>query len=159
MSKLKVLTGAPNEIVMEREFNAPRRLVVQAMSTPDLIKQWLGGVRAEVVVAEHDLRVGGTYKHVFKLPDGSTFQFTGVYREVSDDRIVHTEKFDDNPAESVVTITLTERAGRTTLHMVVAFANAEIRDMVFGTGMADGAGESYDKLDELLAGLSGSAAS
>lgn len=153
MSKLKVLPGAANEIVMEREFDAPRRLMIQAMSTPDLIKKWLGGVRAEVVVAEHDLRVGGTYKHVFKLPDGSTFQFTGVYREVSEDRIVHTEKFDDNPAESVVTITLRERAGRTTLHMVVAFPDAAIRDMVAGTGMTDGAGESYDQLDALLATL------
>lgn len=151
MTKLKVLPGAPNEIVMEREFDAPRHLVIKAMSTPELIKRWLGGVRAEVTIAEHDLRVGGTYRHVFKLPDGSSFQFTGVYREVTDSRIVHTEKFDDNPAESVVTITLTEAAGRTRLHMVVAFDSAEIRDMVAATGMADGAGESYDKLAELLA--------
>jgi uncharacterized protein YndB with AHSA1/START domain len=153
MTKLRVLPGAANEIVMEREFDAPRRLVIQAMSTPALIKRWLGGVRAEVTIAEHDLRVGGTYRHVFKLPDGHTFQFTGVYREVSDDRIVHTEKFDDNPAESVVTITLTEVAGRTRLHMVIAFASPELRDMVAATGMADGAGESYDKLAELLATL------
>lgn len=150
MSKLKVLTGAPNEIVLEREFDAPRHLVVRAMTSPELIKKWLGGVRAEVVVAEHDLRVGGTYKHVFKLPDGHTFQFTGVYREVTDQRIVFTEKFDDNPAESVVTMTLTEAVGRTKLHMVIAFDTQEIRDMVAATGMAEGAGESYDKLDELL---------
>jgi len=153
MTKLKILPGAPNEIVMQREFNAPRRLVIQAMTTPELIKRWMGGVRAEVVIAEHDLRVGGRYRHVFRLPDGHQFQFTGVYREVSDDRVVHTEKFDDNPAESVVTITLTEAHGKTTLHMVVAFDTKELRDMVFGTGMADGAGESYDKLDELLASL------
>jgi uncharacterized protein YndB with AHSA1/START domain len=151
MTKLKVLPGAPNEIVLQRELDAPRRLVIQAMTTPALIKRWLGGVRAEVTIAEHDLRVGGTYRHVFKLPDGHSFQFTGVYREVSDERIVHTEKFDDNPAESLVTVTLTEAGGKTTLHMVIAFDRKDVRDLVFGTGMADGAGESYDKLDELLA--------
>ena len=153
MSKLKVLPGAPNEIIMQREFDAPRRLVLQAMTTPELIKRWLGGVRATVVTAELDYRVGGRYRNVFRLPDGHEFQFSGVYREISDDRLVHTEKFDDHPAESVVTITLTESGGKTTLHMVIAFESQEIRDMVAGTGMAEGAGESYDKLDELLASL------
>lgn len=153
MSKLKLLPGAPNEIVMEREFNAPRRLVVKAMSTPELIKRWLGGVRAEVVNAEVDFRVGGSYRYDFRCPGAPDFTFTGVYREISDDRIVHTEKFNDLPNESVVTITMTERAGKTTLRVVSAFESAELREMVFGTGMADGAAESYDKLDELLATL------
>jgi len=151
MTKLTLLPGAPNEIVMQREFNAPRHLVIQAMTTPALIKRWLGGVRATVVIAEIDYRVGGRYRNVFRLPDGHEFAFTGVYREVSDERVVHSERFDDNPNESVVTTTLTEAHGKTTLHMVIAFETAEVRDMVLGTGMADGAGESYDKLDELLA--------
>lgn len=153
MSKLKLLPGAPNEIVMEREFDAPRRLVVKAMSTPALIKRWLGGVRAQVLSAEVDFRVGGSYRYEFRPEGAPDFTFTGVYREITDDRIVHTEKFNDFPSESVVTITMTERAGKTTLLMVSAFESAEIRDMVLGTGMADGAGESYDKLDELLASL------
>ena len=151
MSKLKLLSGAPNEIIMEREFDAPRHLVIQAMTTPELIKRWLGGVRATVVTAELDLRVGGRYRNVFRLPDGHEFTFTGVYREITDDRIVHSEKFDDHPSESVVTTTLTENAGKTTLHMVIAFESPEVRDLVLRTGMSDGAGESYDKLDELLA--------
>ena len=151
MTKLKILPGAPNEIVMQREFNAPRPLVIQAMTTPALIQRWLGGVRATVVVAEMDYRVGGRYRNVFRLPDGHEFSFTGVYREVSDERVVHTERFDDNPNESVVTTTLTEANGKTTLHMVIAFETAEVRDMVVGTGMAEGAGESYDQLDKLLA--------
>jgi uncharacterized protein YndB with AHSA1/START domain len=140
MNKLKLLPGAPNEIIMERTFDAPRRLVLKAMTTPELIKRWLGGVRATVVIAELDLRVGGRYRNVFRLPNGHEFTFSGVYREIADDRLVHTERFDDHPAESVVTITFTETAGKTTVHMVIAFESQEVRDMVFATGMADGAG-------------------
>jgi uncharacterized protein YndB with AHSA1/START domain len=153
MSKLQVLDGAPNEIVMSRVFDAPRHLVIRAMSTPALIKRWYGGVRAEVLSAEIDYRVGGTYRYVFRPHGGETFQFTGVYREISDARVVFTERFNDMPEESLVTTTLTEAHGKTTLHMVIAFSSAAIRDMVAGTGMAEGAGESYDKLDELLATL------
>ena len=153
MSKLKLLTGAPNEIVMEREFDAPRRLVVQAMTTPEFIKRWLGGKRATVVSAEVDPRVGGRYRYVLRRPDGVQFAFGGVYRELSDERAVHTEKFDDYPGESLVTTTWTEKAGKTTLHIVVAFESQAVRDIVMGTGMADGAGESYDKLDDVLASL------
>lgn len=153
MSKLKLLTGAPNEIVMEREFNAPRRLVVQAMTAPALIQRWLGGKRATVISAQVDLRVGGSYRYVFRRPDGQAFAFGGVYRELGDERVVQTEKFDDYPGESVVTTTWTEHAGKTTLHIVVAFESQAVRDLVIGTGMADGAGESYDQLDDVLASL------
>jgi len=153
MSKLTLIDGAPNEIIMEREFDAPRKLVVQAMTSPALIKRWLGGVRATVVTAEVDLRVGGSYRYVFELPHGGQFSFTGVYREIGDDRVVHSERFNDDPRESVVTTTWTERHGKTTLRVVIAFESKDVRDMVLGTGMADGAGESYDKLEQLVANL------
>lgn len=153
MTKLKLLPGAPNEIIMQRELAAPRRLVVKAMTEPELIKRWLGGVRSIVLSAEVDFRVGGSYRYVFRPHGGADFTFTGVYREITDSRIVHSEKFNDFPSESLVTTTMTEHAGRTTLHMVIAFESAEIRDMVFKTGMAEGAGESYDKLEELLVAL------
>jgi uncharacterized protein YndB with AHSA1/START domain len=153
MSKLKVLTGAPNEIVLQREFNAPRRLVIQAMTTPELVKRWLGGVRTEVLSAEIDYRVGGGYRYVFRPHGGSEFTFTGTYREISDQRVVHSERFNDDPNEAIVTSTMTETGGKTTLHMVIAFPSQAVRDMVAGTGMADGAGESYDELDKLLATL------
>lgn len=153
MSKLKLLIGAPNEIVMEREFDAPRRLVKQAMSTPELIKRWSGGKRAIVTDAEVDLRVGGRYRTAYRTHDGHEFAFGGVYREVSDERIVHTEQMEGTPGEAVVTTTLTERDGKTTMRLVMAFESAEVRDMVFATGMADGAGESYDSLDDVLANL------
>lgn len=153
MSKLKVLDGATHEIVMQREFDAPRHLVIRAMSTPALIRRWYGGVRAEVLEVDVDYRVGGSYRYVFQPHGGEPCQFTGTYREISDDRVVFTERFNDLPEESVVTTTLTETGGKTTLHLVISFSSAAIRDMVAGTGMAEGAGESYDKLEELLATL------
>lgn len=153
MTKLKLLPGAPNEIIMEREFDAPRRLVIQAMTTPALIKRWLGGVRATVTSAEVDLRVGGRFRYVFELPDGTGFFFSGEFRELSDDRVVHTEQFNDLPGSSVVTTTWTEAKGKTTMRLVIVYDTAELRDMVFATGMADGAGESYDVLEALVATL------
>ncbi|HVK75337.1 MAG TPA: SRPBCC family protein [Kofleriaceae bacterium] len=153
MSKLQVSAEVPNEIHMTRVFDAPRRLVIKAMSTPELIKRWQGGVRTTVVVAEVDLRVGGRYRTVYRLPDGTEFYFSGVYQEVSDDRVVHTEAFNDQPGEALVITTYAERDGKTTMSVVMRFPSQEIRDQVLATGMADGAGESYDELDKLLASL------
>ncbi len=153
IKKLVLLAGAPNQIVMQREFDAPRHLVVQAMTTPELIKRWLGGKRAEVTSAEVDLRVGGRYRYVFRRPDGGEFSFSGEYREVSETRVVHTERFDGQPGGSLVTSTFTETSGRTTLHIVVEFDTKELRDMVAEMGMTDGAGESYDTLEALVRSL------
>ncbi len=153
MSKLEVTTDVPEEIHMTRTFDAPRRLVVQAMTTPALIKRWLGGVRATVVSAEVDLRVGGKYRYVLRRTDGVEFAFGGVYRELSDERVVQTEAFDDYPGESLVTTTWVEHDGKTTLTIVIRFESQRVRDLVVATGMAAGAGESYDKLDGVLASL------
>jgi uncharacterized protein YndB with AHSA1/START domain len=153
MKKLSVSTEVPTEIHMTRTFDAPRKLVLRAMSDPALIKKWLGGVRAKVASAEVDLRVGGSYKYVFDLPDGSSFFFTGVFREVSDDRIVHSELFNGEPPGSIVTTTFEDEGDKTVVRWVIAFETKEIRDMVVATGMSDGAGESYDALETLLANL------
>jgi uncharacterized protein YndB with AHSA1/START domain len=153
MSKLKVLSGAANEIVMERVFDAPLRMVKKAMTTPDLIKRWLGGVRATVESVEVDLRVGGRYRYMLRTRDGRPLGFGGVFRELGEARVVQTESFDDYPGESIVTTTWTEEGGKTTMHIVVVYESQTVRDIVLGTGMADGAGESYDKLDEMLASL------
>src|SRR5204863_5072022 len=105
MSKLEVdITGAPNEIKMSRVFDAPKRLVIKAMTSPELLKQWMGGKRAIVTEARHDVRVGGTYKHGFRTHEGYEFAFTGTYLEISDDRIVHTERFNDDPNEARITV-------------------------------------------------------
>jgi uncharacterized protein YndB with AHSA1/START domain len=153
MSKLEITTDVPNEIHMTRAFDAPRRLVIKAMTTPEWIKRWLGGKRATVVSAQVDLRVGGAYRYVFRRPDGVEFAFGGVYRELGDDRIVQTEAFEGMPGESTVTTTWVENDGKTTMTVVVRFASQGVRDAVMGTGMAAGAGESYDALELLLANM------
>jgi uncharacterized protein YndB with AHSA1/START domain len=151
--QLKLVDGAPNEIVFEREFDAPRDLVYRAMTEPGLIERWMGNSRSPIVEVEVDLRVGGTYKHRFRMPDGTEFAFTGRFLELSPERFVHTERFNDMPTEALVTTTLTERDGKTLMRMVQAFDSAQTRDMVIATGMADGAGESYVNLDALLSAL------
>lgn len=154
MSKLDVdLTGSPTEIKMTRVFDAPRHLVLKAMTTPELAKRWLGGKRAVVTDATYDFRVGGSYRNAYRTHEGYEFAFTGTYLEISDERIVHTESFSDAPGEARITITLTEQDGKTTMVMVMAFPTQEIRDTVVATGMSDGAGESYDELEKLLANL------
>ena len=150
-NKLIVNTDAPNEIHMTRTFDAPRHLVIEAMTKPELIKRWLGGKRATVTHAECDLRVGGSYKWVFLLPDGNSFYFSGTFREVSPERVVHNERFNEDPNESLVTTTYREHDGKTTVTWVIRFETQAMRDMVLATGMADGAGETYDSLDALLA--------
>lgn len=153
MSKLEVTTDVPEEIRMVRTFDAPRRLVMRAMTEPALIKRWHGGTRATVAACEVDFRVGGGYRTVFRLPDGSEFFFTGTYREITDERVVHTEMFNGEPPGALVTITLVEHGGKTTMTAIMHFDSQDIRDMVLATGMAEGAGESYDELDALLATL------
>jgi uncharacterized protein YndB with AHSA1/START domain len=149
--KLKLLDGAPNEIVMEREFDAPRALVHRAMTEPALVKRWQGNSCSELTTVEIDARPGGAYRYIYKTPDGNTFSFSGTYREVSDARTVYAERFNDMPDEAVVTTTLTEKSGKTTMRVVMAFSSPEIRDTVVKTGMANGAAESYDNLEKLLA--------
>jgi uncharacterized protein YndB with AHSA1/START domain len=122
------------------------------MRTPELIKRWLGGVRATVVSATVDWRVGGKYRYVLRRNrDGVEFAFGGVIQELGADRAVQTEAFDDYPGESQVTTTWAESGGKTTMTVVVRFASQAIRDAVLATGMSDGAGESYDALAALLA--------
>ena len=153
MSKLQVTTDVPEEIKLTRTFHAPRRLVLRAMTEPALIAKWMGNSYSPIVAVDVDFRVGGGYRRVFRNKDGSEFAFTGVYREISDDRIVHTERFNDMPDESTVTTALVEHAGVTTMTAVMRFSSQAIRDKVIATGMERGAAESYDNLEALIAGL------
>lgn len=148
--KLKLLAGAPNEIVLEREFDAPRALVYRAMSEPAICMKWMGNSCSPMVSCDMDVRVGGTYRHVYRTPDGNTFSFSGVYNQVSVAKTVHTERFNDLPGESLVTITLAEHDGKTTMRIVMAFDSPATRDMVIQTGMQTGANESYDNLERML---------
>jgi uncharacterized protein YndB with AHSA1/START domain len=153
----EVTTPSDREIRMTRLFDAPRHLVFEAMSQPEHITQWWGrlGEGYSVPVCEVDLRPGGKWRFSNQTPKGDLATFYGVYREVAPPgRVVFTEIFEPFPdAESVVTAILTEENGKTRLTATVIYPTAEIRDMVLQTGMARGAAISYDRLDDVAAGL------
>lgn len=149
---LKVTTPTDREIVLTRVFDAPRRMVFDAFTKPELLRRWFGPRGWELVVCEIDLRVGGTFRFVLRGPDGRDMGMRGVYREITPpERSVHMESFDDYPGESQVTTVLVEQGGRTTMTATVLYPSREVRDIVISTGMEHGAAESYDKLAELLA--------
>ena len=153
--KLEITTPSDREIAMTRTFDAPRPLVFEAFTRPELIKRWLG-VRAgwTMPVCEVDLRVGGKYRYVWQEPKKNDIKIDGVFREiVAPKRIVATEKFDDSwyAGEAVDTTVFVEKGGRTTVTMTVRYESKAARDGVLATPMATGVAESYDKLAEYLA--------
>ena len=151
---LKVTTPTEREIVMTRVFDAPRRLVFDAFSKPELLKRWFGPRGWSLAVCEVDLKVGGGFRFVLRGPDGKEMGMRGVYREiVPPERSVHMESFDDYPGESQVTAVFVEENGKTTLTATVLYPSKEVRDIVIKSGMERGAAESYDKLAELLASM------
>lgn len=155
---LKVTTPTDREIVLTRVFDAPRQLVFDAFSKPELLKRWFGPRGWSLAVCEVDLKVGGAFRFVLRSPDGKDMGMRGVYREiVPPERSVHVESFDDFPGESQVTAVFVEQGGKTTLTATVLYPSQEVRDAVLKSGMEDGAAESYDKLADLLAspGLEG----
>lgn len=148
---LQVTTPGDREVVMTRVFDAPRQLVFDAFSKPELLKRWFGPRGWSLVVCEVDFRVGGGFRFVLRGPDGREMGMRGVYRElVPPERSVHMESFDDYPGESEVTGVFAEQGGKTTLTVTVAYASREVRDIVLKSGMEHGAAESYDRLAELL---------
>lgn len=151
---LKVTTPTDREIVMTRVFDAPRHLVFAALTKPELLKRWLFGPPGwSLAVCEIDLKVGGTYRYVWRGPDGTEMGMGGVYREiVSPERLVATEAFDDPwyPGEAVGTIVLIERGGKTTLTNTVLYASREARDIALSSNMEHGMAVGYDRLAELL---------
>ncbi len=148
---LQVTTPTDREIVLTRVFDAPRQMVFDAFTKPELLKRWFGPHGWSLVVCEVDLKVGGTFRFVLRGPDGNDMGMRGVYREiVAPERSVHMESFDDYPGESQVTAVFVEQGGRTTMTATVLYPSQEIRDIVIKSGMEHGAAESYDKLAELL---------
>ena len=140
---------------MTRVFNAPRHLVFDALTKPELIRRWYGPVGWSLVVCEIDLRVDGAWRFVSRRPDGKQIGQRGVYREiVAPERLVNTESWEDwNPGELLVTTVLVEDAGTTTLTVTSVFPSQEVRDMLIKSGMTSGAAETYDKLEEHLASI------
>jgi len=149
---LIVSVPSDREIAMTRVFDAPRQLVHDAFSRPELLKRWFGPRGWTLGVCEVDLRAGGGFRFLLSGPGGQELGMRGVYQEISPERSVHLESFDQFPdIESQVTTTLTEVDGRTTLTVTVLYPSKEIRDAVLQSGMEHGAAESYDKLAEMLA--------
>ncbi|MEP6551258.1 MAG: SRPBCC family protein [Gemmatimonadales bacterium] len=153
VGKLQVTTPSEREIAMTRVFDAPRGLVFDAWTKPELLKRWLG-VRGgwSFAICEVDLRVGGAYRFVWRGRDGTEMGMGGVYREVvRPERLVATEKFDEPwyEGEALDTTTFVERGGKTTATTTVLYASREVRDAVLKTPMTSGVAESYDKLAEL----------
>lgn len=152
---LKVTTPSDREIAMTRVFDAPRRLVYDAHTKPELVKQWLGVFGGwSLDVCEIDLRVGGSFRYVWRGTDGKEMGMRGVYREiVPAERIVATETFDDPwyEGEAVGTTEFVEQGGKTTLTTTVRYESKEVRDAVLKTPMEHGLAASYDKLAGILA--------
>jgi uncharacterized protein YndB with AHSA1/START domain len=153
---LKLTIQGDREIVMTRVFDAPRRLVFDAFTKPELVKQWLLGPPGwSMPVCEIDLKVGGAYRYVWRQDsDGSEMGMGGVYREiVPQERVVCTEMFDVAwyPGEAVGTLVLSEQGGKTTITQTVLYQSREARDAVLKSGMEKGVAASYDRLQQLLA--------
>ena len=154
-----VTTPSACEIQLSRLFDAPRELVFEAMTRPEHVREWWGrlGDGYSVPVCEIDLRPGGKWRFVNQHPRGQV-AFHGEYREIAPpNRLVFTELMEPHAEESVVTALFTEERGKTRLTVTARYSSVEVRDMVLGTGMERGAAASYDRLEEVAAGLAAGA--
>jgi len=146
----------PSSLLITRWFEAPARVVFEAVSRPEHIRRWWAPrSRGEVVSCEADVRVGGAWRNVMRTKHGMEVGFSGTILELDPPfRLVQTEIFDPFPdTVSTVTLTLTEAGARTRLDLVVAYPSAEVRQQVLATGMEDGMRESHDQLTEVVVGL------
>jgi uncharacterized protein YndB with AHSA1/START domain len=159
-STLKLETEGDRSIVITRHFDAPQKLVFDALTVPDMVKQWMGPHGWTLSVCEIDLRVGGKYRYVMSGPAHAGMDcppemgWGGVYREIAaPERLVHTELFDMDwtGGETVITSALAEKNARTTLTLTIVYSAEAARKSVLETQMAQGMELSFSRLDELLA--------
>ena len=150
---LEISTPTEREVVLTRSFDAPRRLVFDACTRPELMARWLEAPGRTLAISTSDLEVGGAYRFVWRGPGKSDVGMYGVYRElVPPERLVRTEIWEDwDAGESLVTMVLVEHAGRTTLTTTSLFPSRQVRDSVLKSGLEENAARSYDKLAALLA--------
>ena len=143
------------EIAMRRVFDAPRERVFDAWTKPEQVRRWYGCGALTLIVCEIDLRVGGSYCYVLRGPDGVNHGLEGTYREiVAPRRLVYTERyvtqhFESN--EALVTVTFTERHGKTTLASLSVYQSREDRDAHLAAGVEMGAAQTFERLAEHLA--------
>ena len=144
------------ELVVTRTFNAPAHIVFDAWTKPELVMRWWAPRSSgmKLLACEIDLRVGGAWRFVNRHPKGEA-AFYGEYREITPpSRLVFTEIYEQFPdSVSVVTAGFTDEGGKTRLTATVRYPSLEVRDMVLASGMARGAGISYDRLEDLVAEL------
>jgi uncharacterized protein YndB with AHSA1/START domain len=140
------------EIVITRKFDAPSHLVFEAWTTPDYVRRWWGSDESPLVVCDIDLQVGGDWRYVSRIDDATELAWHGTYREIAPgDRLVSTEVFEGFPdAEAVDTLTLTEKAGVTTLSVNVLHSSKENRDGHINSGMEEGMQHVLDRLEDLV---------
>jgi uncharacterized protein YndB with AHSA1/START domain len=159
-----VTLPADDQILITREFDAPKHLIYRAFTTPELVRRWWSAKRGEMTTCEIDLRVGGRWRYAMRLQcednalDGSEVAFHGEYREiVPNERIVSTEVYEGIPdAEehaALNTLTLTESGGRTTLAILVQHKDQQDRDAHIQSGMEDGLQDALDLLEEVAGAL------
>jgi uncharacterized protein YndB with AHSA1/START domain len=149
------------QILITREFAAPRHLVFKAWTTPELVKQWWHAKRGEVTIVEIDLRVGGQWRYVMIADDGFEVGFHGEYLEiVPNERIVSSEVYEGLPegvsAEdggTVNTATFAETDGRTLVTLLVQAANKVSRDAIIDSGMEGGLQDALDLLEQVARSL------
>jgi uncharacterized protein YndB with AHSA1/START domain len=157
----KLTLPADDQILITREFDAPKHLVYKAFTTPELVRRWWHATRGDMTVADIDLRVGGAYRFVMVADDGTEVGFHGEYREiVPDERIVSTEMYEGLPedvseedAATVNTATFSESDGRTTLTLLIQAPNKEARDAIIASGMEDGLQDALDLLEQVAISL------
>ena len=150
-------TPSDLEIVATRVFDAPRALVWEAHTNPEHVRNWMLGPEGWTMpVCEIDLRPGGGWHFVWRKSDGTEMGMRGVYKEIEPpERLVNTEAWGGDWAETINTIVLSEKNGRTTLVATVLYPSKKERDRALGTGMKDGWSISYDRLAEYLSSMDG----
>jgi uncharacterized protein YndB with AHSA1/START domain len=154
--RAQVTLPADNQILITREFNAPRHLVYRAWTTPELVRQWWTARRGSMTVVEIDLRVGGAWRYVMTATRGFEVGFHGEYREiVENERLVSTEIYEGAPeaGAALTTLTFAEHDGRTTLTILVEHASRESRDMHIDSGMEDGLQDALELLEQVALAL------
>ena len=147
------------QILITREFDAPRHLVYRAWTTPELVRRWWSGGRGEMTVVEIDLRVGGAWRYVFTTESGFEVGFHGEYREiVADERIVATEVYEGAEAPPgfeapVNTVVLSDTSGGTRLTLLTDCHSKALRDLIVDSGMEAGVQDQMDVLEEVARSL------
>jgi uncharacterized protein YndB with AHSA1/START domain len=153
-----VTLPADDQILITREFAAPKHLVYKALTTPELVKRWWSSDYGDMTVADIDLRVGGRWRFVMVTKDGAEVAFDGEYREiVPNERIVSTEVYEGVPDAdenaAVNTVTLKDANGATMMTVLVQCSSKDVRDAIIDSGMEVGMQKSYDYLERVAVSL------